>query len=274
MEPSEPNIFVYTDFRLFLQDYYKTRKAKDRKFSHRYIIEKVGATSAGWFSDVVNGRIALTSSHLIRLAKLLRLKPNEDAYFEALVHYGQAGSMDEKNRYLRKALAFKEVKADLVGKDRFEFYSKWYYTAIRELLFFHDFRGDYTALGKKVNPPIRAEQAKQAVRLLEKMEFIAKAPGGGYQPRVNVLRKDPSDKSLHLANFLKTTMELGIEALERYDKEHRDVSALTLSLSEPAFQQAREEIKALRKRLLALMGEDSDPAKVYQCNIQFFPLTQ
>ena len=50
-------------------------------------------------------------------------------------------------------IAFKEVRADLVGMDRLEFYSKWYHGAIRELLFFHPFRGDYAELARRLSPP-------------------------------------------------------------------------------------------------------------------------
>jgi hypothetical protein len=62
-------------------------------------------------------------------------------------------------RCLQKMLTFKEVGVDLVGPDRLEFYSKWYHGALRELLFFHPFRGDYAALARMLSPPIRQSEA-------------------------------------------------------------------------------------------------------------------
>lgn len=56
--PASPDlpIFAYTDFRKYLEDYYLARKRTDRKFSHRFIQEKVVASSAEWFADVAKGR--------------------------------------------------------------------------------------------------------------------------------------------------------------------------------------------------------------------------
>ena len=141
-------IFDYTDFRLYLKDYYLARKAVDKRFSHRFIHLAVGASSSGWFSDLLQGRITLTGVYLFKLTRLLGLKQREEAYFEALVAFNQAGSLDEKNRGFRKILSFREVKAEVVGREKFEFYSKWYYAVVRELLFFEPFSGDFATLAK------------------------------------------------------------------------------------------------------------------------------
>src|SRR5689334_25413623 len=110
MTTASVNIFAYTDFRLYLGDYYRARKEEDKKFSHRFIQEKIGAGSPGWFADLVKGRGTLSRNHLVALAKLLKLARNETDYFEAMVDYAQAGSHEEKNRYFQKMLSFKEVR--------------------------------------------------------------------------------------------------------------------------------------------------------------------
>jgi uncharacterized protein (TIGR02147 family) len=274
MAPEPVNIFAYTDFRKYLGDFYQERKSRDRKFSHRSIAEKVKAGSSGWFADVVKGRLNLTGAQMIPLAKVFRLKSNEVDYLEAMVHYGQAGSIDEKLRFLQKMLSFKEVSPDLVGADRLEFYSSWYHGALRELLFFHPFRGDYAALARKLSPPIRQSEAKESVLLLERLGFFEPNGAGGYRAKEATLKKDSSFPSVVMANFLKANMELAIDSMDRYSKEERDVSALTISLSDEAFGKVREEIRSLRKRILAMTEVDTAPSKVYQCNIQFFPLSQ
>jgi uncharacterized protein (TIGR02147 family) len=267
------NIFSYTDFRKYLGDYYAARKATERKFSHRFIQEKVGAGSAGWFADVIKGRTNVPGTSVIKLAKLFQLKNTETDYFESMVFFGQAGSLEERNRYFQKMLAFKEVRADMVGMDRLEFYSKWYHGAIRELLFFIPFRGDYAELARKLSPPIRQAEARDSVALLERLGMVEPNGVGGFRSRDAILKKDPSFPSVVMANFLKSNMELAIEALDRYSKEERDISALTISLSEDAFAKVKEDIRALRKKMLALTEIDVAPNKVYQCNFQFFPLS-
>lgn len=111
---------------------------------------------------------------------------------------------------------------------------------------------------------------------MKQLDFISEEQDGSFRARAGALKKDPDSKFDSLANFLKAHMELAMQALETYPKEQRDVSrlTLTLSLSQTGFIKAQEEIRALRKRLLALTNEDPIPEKVYQCNFQIFPVTE
>lgn len=273
-EKTPVSILEYSDYRSYLKDYYEWAHAQDRNFSHRMIGSKVGTSSSGWFTDVLKSRQNLTGPQLIKLTAFLKLDEKEADYFESLVQFNQSSSLDEKNRHFRKLLAHRDIKAKVVGQEKFEYYSKWYYSAIRELLFFYDFQGDHGALAKKLNPPIRTAEAKEAIKLLESLNFIRKDAQGRLLPFDSTLKKDSSFKSLFAVNFLKANMELGVAALEKFPKEERHISAMTLSFSENGMGKAVEEIENLRKRLLALMEEDPVPEKVYQLNLQLFPLTQ
>lgn len=268
------NIFDFVDYRVFLDLAYKEQKTLNPSFSHRFIASRMGAGSAGWFADLVKGRINLSGNHMVALAKLFGLGSAEREYFEALVLFDQAGSTDEKNVRYRKLLSLKGVKPDLVGQDRFEFYSEWHHAVIRELLFFHDFRGNYAALAKKLQPTIGIQDAKRSIRLLESLGFIRKTAGGGFKPTQATLKKDPAFKALNFANYVKANIDLGAESLESFTKDERDISTMTLSLSAGAYQRAKEEIRALRERLLALTETDESPERVYQFNFHAFPVTR
>jgi uncharacterized protein (TIGR02147 family) len=268
------SIYSYTDYRVFLRDKYEAIRSVTPKFSQRYIARQVAASSSGWFADILKGRMKLAGAHLLEVAALFGLVGQEAEYFEALVSYNQAGSIAEKNHGFKKLLAFKEWQTDLVGREKFEYYSKWYYSAVRELLFFHDFTGDYKALGKRLRPSITATQAKEAVQLLLRLGFVTKGAGLRLRPQEATLRKDPAFKSLYTANYIKANMELGMRALEEMDKAHRHVSTMTLSYSGPGYERALAEVESLRKRLLALTEEDACPDKVYQFNLQFFPTSE
>jgi uncharacterized protein (TIGR02147 family) len=269
-----PNVFAFSDYRAYLAEYYQKRKALDRKFSHRFIAGQVQAKSAGWFADIVQGRISLTGGHLARLIHLLKLAAAEADYFETLVQLDQATTTEEKARLYTRLLAIKGIDPEIVGKDRFDFYSEWYHAVIRELLFFYEFRGDYPSLAKKLSPSISASDARRSVRLLQSLGFLEKKASGGFAPIPATLKKDSAFKYVHLESFLKAHIRLGGESLESVPREERDISTMTLSLSGAGFAKAKEEIRALRNRLMALMESDQDPDKVYQCNFQLYPVTR
>lgn len=274
LKKNSVRIFDYTDFRAYISDYYLAAKAQDRRFSHRYILEKVGATSSGWFADVIKARINLTGTYLMRLAHMLDLDKQESEYFESMVCFAQASSLEDRNRYLERMMSFKQISADLVGKDKFEYYSHWYHAIIRELLFVFDFKGDYRALAKKIRPSITPVQARHSISLLKRLELVKENEHGRLLPTASVLKKDTSFPSQHLATFLRANMQLGMEALESIDKEERDISSLAQVLSEEDFRKAQDELGALRKKLLAWSAKPPFGEKVYQCNFQIFPVSK
>ncbi|MBL8028776.1 MAG: TIGR02147 family protein [Fibrobacteres bacterium] len=268
------DIFRYNNYRQFLKDFYEEQKALDKKYSHRFFADKIGLNSTGFFSDVLKGKRNLTPALILKFANALKLKNDEQDYFENLVHFNQAGTHEEKNSYYNKLLAFKKVSVDIIGKDQYEFYKEWYYSAIRELLFFYDFKDDYAALAKKLNPTIRPELAKKAILILEKLGLIKQNENGYYRQTSALISTGEEFKSMNVCNFQTSTIELAKEALSRHPREHRDISTLTLTFSEDSFEQAKLELDALRKRLLGLAEKDNKVDRVYQVNLQAYPLSK
>jgi uncharacterized protein (TIGR02147 family) len=274
MKIKTPRVYEYSDYRIYLRDVYTIRKKSDRGFSHRYISNYVGASSSGWFSDIINGRIALTRTFLTPMLQLLELRPREADFFELLVSYNQAENLEEKNRYLQKIIGFKDIEPLLVTKNQFDFYRTWYFTAIRELLLYYRFDGDFAALGALCDPPIKPAEARQAIDTLKSIGLVAENERGSLQPVDKTVSKDSTFQSVHWRNFVVAMMDLAIESVDRHKAEQRDLSSVTVGLSETALSIARQEVALLRKRLLALSEQVAKPDKIYQCNFQIFPLTQ
>ena len=270
----KPDIFNYIDFRKYLEDCYHWYKSGNRNFSHRYIAQKVRASSTGWFAGIIAGKISLTPHYHARVADVFRLDGFEKEYFSALVDYNRAASSYEEHKYLKKLLSLARIKATVVGKDKFEFYSTWYIPAIRELLFFYDFSEDYAALAAKLQPPITIDEAKRGVKALLSLGLLKQNAKGFLIPCDPIVKKDSTAKSLHWQLYMRSNLELSAQALRRYSKSARDISACTVSYSDEGFSLAQEKIEELRKALLMISEEDKKRNKVYQCNIQLFPLTQ
>jgi uncharacterized protein (TIGR02147 family) len=274
MEPRLPDIYSYFDFRAFLRDAYLRRKGTDPKFSHRYISARIGANSAGWFSDVTGNRMGLKPKYVGRLAAVFGLKGGEAEHFRLLVEWDQADTLKEKSDALERVLADRGLKRRPVGGDQVEFYSEWYHAAIRELLALRPYHGDFAALAKALIPGITPGRARKSVLLLAQLGMIKRSPSGRWVPQAETLIKDTAQKTFHWARIQRAFLELALPAIEAFTKSERDFSALTLSFSPEGFRRAGEEIAALRKRLLALSEQDRRRDRVYQCNFQMFPLSK
>src|SRR4051812_12412781 len=161
-----PDLYGYNDYRKFLKDYYEEQKERDPKFSHRYFTMKVGFSSSGYFSDVLSGKKNLSGAFMMKFAKALKLSKEEEEYFLNLVSFNQAKTLEEKNRYYEKMMTSGKVKVDVLEPDKYEYFSKWHYAAVREILHYSSFKDDYKSLAKSLDPPISAKDARKAVELL------------------------------------------------------------------------------------------------------------
>lgn len=273
MKNKKPSVLDYASYKDYLSDIYTYHKQENRSFSHRFISQKVGSSSTGWFSSVVSGRITLTLNYLHKLCSVFKLKQNEADYFELLVKYEQSKSIREKETCYKLMVGIKGVNPRIISLDSFELYDHWYISAIRELLFIIDFNNDYKFLAKQLTPSITALEAKRAIEVLKNLELIALDERGFFKPIDTVIRKDSGFKTVHWAKQLRAKFQLGVGAIDSFVKEERDLSEVYIPLSEAGFEEARKEIAILRKKLLAISERDKNLCRVYQCNFQVFPLS-
>ena len=274
MHSVRPDIFTYTDYRRYLKELHAWLKKENRQFSHRYIASKVRAGSAGWFSDVISGRINLTDTYISRLVSVVKLSTGEAEFFRTLVHCNQTKNIEEQNRFLTMLIEHRSTGTVTVSRERFMYYSTWYLPVIRELLFFYDFTDDFKSLARMLRPPIRATQARQAIRVLLDLDFIAPDENGYLRPKDAIVRKERGFTTIHWANYQKAALDLASGAIERFGKDERDISSVLIGLSPDSFTIARTEIARLRKKLLELSEADRKRNGVYQCTIQIFPTTK
>jgi uncharacterized protein (TIGR02147 family) len=268
------NIFEYTDYRKYLKDYYNEQKSVNKAFSYRYFAQKAGFNSSGLFKDITDGRCNMQSGMIMKFSKTIGLNKKEEEYFENMVYFNQAKSTEEKKRYFERMMRFYDSKAYKVDANQYEYYTKWYYSAIRELLAIGKFKDDYNLIAGKLNPKISSGQAKKAIQILSKLSLIRKNKSGYYECADEIITTGPEIKSLSVANFQKVMMEMAKEAIDRHPSSHRNISTVTFSASKAVYKDIEKELIACRKRILNMIKQCNNMDSVYQLNLQLFPLTK
>jgi uncharacterized protein (TIGR02147 family) len=276
---SSIRIFDYTDYRNYLSDYYKDQKANNPYFSYRYFAGKAHISSVGLYKDVVSGKKSLSRRAVAKFSEAIGHSKREAEYFEAMVFFTDSSTVEERKNYFERMMACHESKARIIDSSRYEYYSQWYYSAIRALLSFYSFDGaDFVSLANKLSPPIKAEQAKKAVEVLERLGMIRKKDDGFYEPSDQIISSGfvPNARkieSVSISGFQKNLLSLAAEAYSRYSEQQMDMSTITLSVSKATRLLIKEEAAAFRKKVLSLAEKDTSPECVYQLNCQIFPLT-
>jgi uncharacterized protein (TIGR02147 family) len=272
-----PNISEYTDHRKFLNDYYEETKARNRNFSYQVFSEKAGIKSKGFLHNVIRGSRDLSKSNVFGLIQAMRLNKKESEYFENLVAFNLAGSLDERKHYYERLCTIGNQKASwkvhTVRREQYEFYSKWYHSIIRSLIDLHGFHGDYERLARSVSPRIRPLQAKKSVELLLRLGLVKKERDGSFRVADKCIATPGEVLNLAVANFHNEMGTRALEALNALPLDKRNFSAMTLGISEETYREICEDIYSLRRKILEKAESDKNAHTVYQLNFQFFPVS-
>ena len=67
-------------------------------------------------------------------------------------------------------------------------------------------------------------------------------------------------------------MQLVINALDRVPKEERDISTVTITLSEKSFQEVRKELVKCRQQVLKIVHQEEEASAAYHVNFQLIPI--
>jgi len=69
-------------------------------------------------------------------------------------------------------------------------------------------------------------------------------------------------------------MRMGMEAIDRYPHQERDISTMSVGISEESFKKIAEIIAGCRKAIANIAAADQNADCVYQVNFQVFPLSK
>ncbi|MCX7727471.1 MAG: TIGR02147 family protein [Chitinispirillaceae bacterium] len=265
-------IFDYLDYREYLRDYYKEVKREKPFFSYRFIGRKVGMDSS-YVIKVMQGNLHISPKKINEFIKLLGLKEKEAEYFETLVHFGRAKTEKERKMYFERIFSISSGKAQTLEPHQYEFFQKWYYSAIWSIINCKPFDGDFSKLANLCIPPITTHEAKQAVNLLEKLGLISKKEDGWYYTTEQNLTTGSKWISKAIENYQQEMIRLAEESINRFEKKERDISTVTLCIDEKTLPEIRDYISKFRSSLINLVNSYEGSSRVYQLNIQLFPLS-
>jgi uncharacterized protein (TIGR02147 family) len=268
-------IFEYNNYRFFLKDYFREKKEKTGYFTHRYFAEKAGFSSPVFIKLVIDGKANLSKKSIKKLNLAMELTDTQASYFEALVNFNQAKTHQVKQKYFAILRAInKDHSVHVLDTDQYDFYSNWHNSVLRELAPVTGSKNNFTKLGKLVNPRLKAREVKAAIQLLEKTNLLEKKDDGTYQQTAKIISTGSEVASLAVRDLHRQMAELAVSAIETTPKDERDISGLTVGVSQKGFERIKDELKKAREKIMSIVAEDEPVEKVCRVNFQFFPISK
>lgn len=267
-------ILIYNNYRQYLLDFYEERK-RTTGYSYREFAADTGMNSSSWLLLLIKGKKNLSADTAKRVALALKLTELEKEYFEALVEFNQAKESLKKDAAFVCMTKLRQTSGtESIDEDRYEYYAHWYHPVIRSLVSKIDWNDDFGRLARRVVPIITTKQARDSVRLLLRLGFIRKNDDGSWVQDSPVISTGDEVSSLGVANYHKQVLRLAEDAIDNTKPDQRDISALTMGISESDFLRIKERVQTFRKEIMQIARESQGADRVYQFNLQLFPVSE
>jgi len=244
----QPDIFAYVDFREFVRDQYEFLASQDPELSHRKFSKNAGFKSPSILKSILTGRRSLSAEGILKIAKGLKLGPNEAKFFERLVQLSQAQWQTEREEVFKQIESEKSfLKRRPLALSQKHYLERWYYAAIRELI-----RAGMTEREKIENLELFKISKKQIIEAIEDMKRIGILSENGEHFEVggeNLEIAEPEFRD-SLKVFYKNLYDLSSHALDDLEREKRSVAASTFAIDAAAFPKMAEEFNLFLNFLL------------------------
>jgi len=187
----------------------------------------------------------------------------------------QARTAEERKCHAENLMRFRPFRRiHPIRKDPYDYYAHWYNVAVREMVSLPAFREDPDWIARAVRPPLSPGQVRKALERMVALGLVRRHESGRLVQADAFVTTGDEVTSASVAQYHREMLRRASEAIDRFPPGERDISSVTLALSEERFAQVEEIVQRFRKELLAVADQDPSPEGVFQVNLQLFPLTR
>ena len=162
-----------------------------------------------------------------------------------------------------------------IESDRYEYYSKWYHSVVREVVTFLDFQDDFAKLGSFIVPPISPREAKESVRLLERLGFLERDEKNLYHQTSNLVLGRPAPvEAFEIERFQLEMLQMAIKAYEGVAIKNRMSTSTTFSVSTKTFELFKLRIREMQRDLMEIARVDDTQEQTFQITVNLFPVSR
>lgn len=280
-----PDLSAYTDFRLYLHDYFEFKKNTEstvlRPYTYSVFSASADIKSPNYLKLVIEGQRNLSEQMVLKFAKAMKFNKLQTEEFGLLVEYGQETDPQKRAQALRRLADYRfkhQVKNGVVTSKTHELLPNW----LTWLLYHLTDQAGVDFKPEKIRELIRTqtniEEIRRSIHRLLEAGLLTRNVDDGTIHKGKDLIDDHKDVPPAVIKKLQTElMYLGMESLFLDSPTDREFGALTVSLTEEEFNRFKFELRQLRKKWqkdIAVNRAGAKGQRVYQLNVQLFPITE
>jgi uncharacterized protein (TIGR02147 family) len=262
----------FLDYREYLAEYYRWRKSENPRFSYRVLAARLDMNVSQLYR-ILNKRLHLPYTHLAKVCEALGLDEKGSSHFELLVKYGRTHSKKERLGLVEQILARREVDLRKLKDDEFKAFAAWYAPVVRALTQVKGFDGSIGRIADRLVPQVAEQDVRESFESLVELGFLRCAPDGRWELSETHLTSGSAFHSEAVKEYTKRVLMLASESVERFPREERDISTLTVGVDKATLKDIAEMVRECRRQIQRRVEECHRVDRVAQVAFAIFPVT-
>lgn len=278
-----PVLADYMDYRLFLADFYRAKKALTRTairpYSYAIFSAAADIKSPNYLKMIIEAKRNLSMDMISKFAKACAFNKAQTDEFRLLVVFNQSEDPADRNYALKQLSEFRveqKLKQGTLDRRVFEKVPNWIGWIIYALVDQEGVSFEVSQLKDLLRGKAAENEISEALaNLLKSGELVLD------EATQKISKGKPTDAPDEIPPALVRKLQmqlmyLGLESLYQDDATEREFGSLTMSLTKKEFEDIKFKLRQMRKALHkenAIARMSSKGERVYQLNLQLFPVS-
>ncbi len=261
------------DYRDILKAYYERRKKEMPFYSYRMMGDRIGLDSS-YLYRVLRKKQHLPARALEAVKELVGLSGRSAEYFGLLYASNVSKDPAQKEELMGRAIALRDVERRALQTAELKVLENWWIPAVRAYLELNGGVANFRQIASALCPPITEEQAGEAVEALRNAGLVKRLASGKLGLAESHLTVGGAEKAKAVRNFQKQALRLASDSLESVPVEERNVSTLTVSVDQSAFEDLKDMLREFRRLVQKRIDSVKSPDRVMQLSMAFYPVAR
>lgn len=278
-----PSLSEYMDYRLFLADFYRAKKALTRlsirPYSYAIFSAAADIKSPNYLKMIIEGKRNLSMDMVSKFAKACAFNKAHTDEFRLLVVFNQSEDPADRNYALKQLSEYRvdqKLKQGELDRKVFEKVPNWIGWIIYALVDQEGVTFETSQLKDLLRGKASESEINDALENLVRTGELVRDPLTQKIAKGKPTEAPEEIPSALVRKLQMQLMYLGLESLYQDKATEREFGSLTLSLTEKEFEEIKFKLRQMRKSLHkenAIARMSAKGERVYQLNLQLFPVS-
>lgn len=279
-----PDVADYLDYRKLLADFFAYRRKQTegeiRPYNYQMFSAAADIRSPNYLKMIIEGKRNLSDDMITRFAKAMGYHKEQTEQFRVLTQMNQSEDSATRNLLMRKLSEMRvsqKIKTGEIDKKTWEKIPNWVAWVIYAMVDQQGAQFDLKTLKEILRHKATENEIELALNSLLESGELTRDEKTGEICKARHLMDHADDVPVALVRKLQAQlMYLGLESLFQDAPTEREFGTLTLSMTKSEFEDLKFKLRQLRKATHkdnAIARSKSKGERVYQLNIQLFPIT-